>query len=101
MEQRIQKLEEQVSDIRVRQAEIHSVVEHIKNRIDNGMSHTLTDMAQKLDQYCSDCSSERAVFTEQLKAHEWWVAAIRLFIFMIAGVAITGGIFALFTMVPH
>ena len=38
----------EISDIKVKQAEIHGIVSHVKGRIDNGMSHTIHNLDQTL-----------------------------------------------------
>jgi len=107
VEERIQKLEEQVSEIRVKQAEIHGNISHIRTRIDNGMGKTIHEIAEKLDKYVAQSSAfqaessmDRAVINQKLRDHGWWISAVKTFIFSLAGMAVTGGIVALFQMVP-
>lgn len=104
---RVTNLEAKVTDIQVRQAEIHGAVHHIKTRIDNGMGKTIHEIAEKLDKYTaqsmafqSESSQDRAVIKANLKEHGWWVGAVKTFIFSISALAITGGVFALFSLVP-
>lgn len=94
LSQRVSNLEDKVTDIQVRQAEIHGAVHHIKGRIDNGMGATISDISKKLDAYVALCSVERAEIKSKIKDHSSWFDAIKNFLVWFLGIAITAGVVA-------
>ena len=77
-------MEERIRDLEIKVTKIGGDVEHIKSRIDNGMSGTITKIFERLDTYLP-----------QVKDNTYWVGKFKQAIWWIATIGIGGGIISL------
>ena len=83
--ERLQKLEECQSKLLIELAKIEGSVEHIKTRIDNGMSTTISNINKML---LTDV-------VPNIKDNTWWVGVLKKAIIFVSITAVTGGLIAL------
>lgn len=71
----LQALTEKVHNMEVKQTKVAGDVEHIKTRIDNGVSSTLTNIYKKLEGICPQVI-ENSYWVGKFKQSLWWIATI-------------------------
>ncbi len=92
MESRVHDLEKEQTGIKIGVTKISSDVEHIKSRIDNGISNTVTDIHKKI--------TEEII--PSINDHSYWVGKWKAAIFWIAVIAVGGGfVTVLWNVVKH
>lgn len=70
-EQKIQEL----SDIKVKQAEIHGIVTHVQKRIENGMSSTIHSMDEKLTILIPQINHQGKIVAK-IEDIGWWISKL-------------------------
>ena len=84
MEQ-FKELSDKLQLLEIKQTEVAGDVSHIKTRLDNGISGTLTKIFLRLDE-----------IIPKVKDNTYWVGKFKQAICWIAGVGVCGGILGLF-----
>jgi len=68
----------ELSDIKVKQAEIHGTVNHIAGRIDNGMSHTIASLNTLLTKLEPVIAHHENIISK-IEDIGWWISKGLLF----------------------
>lgn len=64
---------EQLQNMEVRQVEIQGDIKHIKTRIDNGMSHTLSNLAETFAKL-EPVIAHHASIVKRIEDIGWWIS---------------------------
>ena len=73
--QKIAELEQKLNHNELKLVEINSDVKHIKERIDNGLSTTITKIWDKMNDLAPDVKESKE-WTNRLKQAFFWIAVI-------------------------
>ena len=78
-------MEERIRDLEIKMTKVSGDIEHIKDRVDNGMSITLTNIYTKLEEYLP-----------KVKENSWWVGQIKRAVIYISVITLGGSLVGLF-----
>ena len=81
----LQALHNKIHAMEIKQTEVAGDVSHIKTRIDNGISGTLTKIFSKLDE-----------IVPKVRDNTYWVGKFKQSIWWIATIGLGGGILGIF-----
>ena len=93
MGDKLDKLEEDLHSYKAELIGIKKDIQHIRERLDNGMSNTITEVAKELREFITYVKSE---INPAVKDSQFWVGKIKWGSVWLIVIALSGGIAKIF-----